>query len=149
MAKSLNRVELIGNLGGDVELRFTTGGQAVGNVNIATTRSYKAAGSEEWTEETEWTPLVIWGKSAENFTKYTSKGDKVFVSGRLQTRNWEDKETGQKRYKTEVVVEDFVLLGGKKDSGDTTPADRAIPPRTAQPARNKPAPVVDETDLPF
>jgi single-strand DNA-binding protein len=122
MAKSLNQVELIGYLGGDVDMRYTQQGTAVGSVNIATTRGVKRG--EVWEDETEWTPLVVWDKSAENLTKYAGKGSRIYVKGRLQTRNWEDKDSGQKRYKTEVVVDDFILLDSK-GSNDTDSAASA------------------------
>lgn len=155
MGKSLNKVELIGHLGADVEMRYTPNGAAVANVNIATARSYKATGSEEWTEETEWTPLVLWSANAENINKYAHKGSRVYVEGRLATRSWDDKDTGAKRYKTEVVVDNFILLDAKPatDGADTQPRTqpttaRPQPTQTRQPARNVPQAVGDEA-LPF
>lgn len=106
---SLNKVMLIGNLGQDPEVRFTPAGQAVATFNIAT--------SERWTdkagqkqEKTEWHRIVVWGKTAENCKEYLSKGRPVFVEGRLQTREWTDKE-GKKRYTTEVVAGLVQFLG--------------------------------------
>jgi single-strand DNA-binding protein len=106
---SLNKVMLIGNLGQDPEVRFTPAGQAVATFSIAT--------SERWTdkagqkqEKTEWHRIVVWGKTAENCKEYLSKGRPVFVEGRLQTREWNDKE-GKKRYTTEVVANLVQFLG--------------------------------------
>ncbi len=131
---SLNKVMLIGNLGQDPEVRFTPAGQAVATFNIAT--------SERWTdkagqkqEKTEWHRIVVWGKTAENCKEYLSKGRPVFVEGRLQTREWTDKE-GKKRYTTEVVASLVQFLGTagerRAPSASTTPAagtsDMTMPP---------------------
>jgi single-strand DNA-binding protein len=159
MAKSLNKVELIGYLGADPEMRYTQGGSAVASVNIATTRSFKRGDSADWEEETEWTPLVLWANTAETITKYAHKGSRVYVSGRLQTRSWDDKDTGAKRFKTEVVVDELILLDGKPagstDKPNAQPAER---PQAAarqntqpsrQPARNVPSKIDSDEDLPF
>jgi single-strand DNA-binding protein len=157
MSKSLNQVELIGYLGADPEMRYTQSGSAVASVNIATTRSFKRAGSEEWEEETEWTPLVLWTNTAETITKYAHKGSRIYVRGRLQTRSWDDKDTGAKRFKTEVVVDELILLDGKptdsaSNNGTQKPAERQQPasrPATRQPARNVPQPADEGDSLPF
>lgn len=107
---SLNKVMLIGRLGNDPDLRYTQGGQAVANFNIAT--------NERWTdksgqsqERTEWHRIVVWGRQAENCEKYLSKGRNVFVEGRLQTREWETKE-GEKRKTTEITAQNVQFLDG-------------------------------------
>lgn len=152
MSKSLNKVELIGYLGADPEMRYTQSGSAVASVNIATTRSFKRAGSEEWEEETEWTPLVLWTNVAETLNKYTHKGSRIYVSGRLQTRSWDDKDTGAKRFKTEVVVDELILLDSKPADANTQPAERplaATKPAARQPARNVAQAVDSDDSLPF
>ena len=105
---SVNKVILIGRLGSDPELRYTQGGQAVANFNIAT--------NERWTdkegkanERTEWHKIVVWGRQAENCEKYLKKGRQVYIEGRLQTRDWEDRD-GNKRYTTEVVAQQVTFL---------------------------------------
>jgi single-strand DNA-binding protein len=115
MSDGLNKVMLIGNLGQDPELRFTQGGQAVLNLRIATNESYLNRDGERQ-ERTEWHSVIIWGKRGEGLNKVLSKGKQIFVEGRLQTRQWEDK-AGAKRYTTEVVATDVVLLGGGSGRG--------------------------------
>jgi single-strand DNA-binding protein len=115
MSDGLNRVMLIGNLGQDPELRFTTGGQAVLNLRIATNESYMNRDGERQ-DRTEWHSVIIWGKRGEGLNKVLSKGKQIFVEGRLQTRSWDDKQ-GNKRYTTEVVATEVVLLGGGSGRG--------------------------------
>ncbi|HEY2119250.1 MAG TPA: single-stranded DNA-binding protein [Candidatus Acidoferrum sp.] len=111
---SVNKVILVGRLGKDPEVRFTSGGQAVANFSMATDSSYKDKSGERQ-KRTEWHKIVVWGKQAEIAQKYLKKGSLIFVDGRLQTREWQDKE-GQKKYTTEIVVNDFRMLGGRSDS---------------------------------
>ncbi len=106
----VNKVIIIGNLGRDPELRYTQGGSAVCQLNIATTRRYTNRTNEQ-VEETEWHRVVVWGKQAEHCSNYLSKGRQVYVEGRLQTRNYDDKD-GVKRYSTEIVAETVQFLGG-------------------------------------
>lgn len=114
MAAGLNRVSLIGNLGKDPEVRYTQGGTAVGTLRIGVTERRKEG--EEYKDHTEWVSVVCFGKTAENASKYLQKGRQIFVEGRLQTRQWEDK-TGQTRYTTEVVASQLLFLGSAKDQG--------------------------------
>ena len=111
----VNKVILVGNLGAKPELRRTSGGQAVAELRVATSRRY--TGKDGATkEETEWHRVVVWGKQAEQCEQYLDKGRQVFVEGRLQTRQWEDK-TGNKRYTTEVVAQQVQFLGGRGGGG--------------------------------
>lgn len=103
MAGSLNKVELIGNLGADPELRYLQNGGAVANLNIATSESWKDKTTGEKKEKTEWHRVVIFGKLAEIAGEYLRKGSKVFIEGSLQTRKWQD-QAGVDRYTTEIVV---------------------------------------------
>jgi single-strand DNA-binding protein len=112
----LNRVTLVGALGQDPELKFTQGGQAILKFRMATTESY-ADKEGKRQERTEWHSVVMWGKRAESLNKLLFKGRTVWVEGRLQTRNWDDKN-GEKRYATEVVATDVGLLGKGKEGGE-------------------------------
>jgi single-strand DNA-binding protein len=107
---SVNKVILVGNLGRDAELRYTPGGAAVATLNMATTEVWNdKAGQRQ--EKTEWHRIVLWGKTAESLNEYLTKGKQIYVEGRLQTRQWDDKD-GNKRYTTEIRGDRIVLLGG-------------------------------------
>ena len=112
MPKSVNKVILIGNLGKDPEIKYTSSGTQVAKFSIATNEGYKDK-SGQWQERTEWHNIVAWQRLAEIVGEYVKKGSKIYVEGRLQTSSWDDKETGQKKYKTEIVANDLVLLGGR------------------------------------
>jgi single-strand DNA-binding protein len=111
MAKSVNKVILVGNLGKDPEVKYTPQGTAVAKITVATSNSYKDKTSGEWQETTEWHNVVLWQRLAEIAGEYLKKGNKVYIEGRLQTRSWDDKQSGQKKYMTEVVANELVLLG--------------------------------------
>src|ERR1700735_2511518 len=110
MARSVNKVILIGNLGKDAETKFTAGGSAVTRFSVATTRSWKDQQTNEWKDETNWTNVILWRQ--ENVSNYLTKGKQVYIEGRLQTRSYDDKE-GKKVYATDVVAEDVILLSGQ------------------------------------
>ena len=113
MAKSVNKVILIGNLGKDPEVKYTPGGMAVAKFSVATSyRSKDKAG--EWQEHTDWHNIVVWDKLAGIAGEYLKKGGKVYIEGRLKTDSWEDPQTKQKKYMTSVVATDLVLLGGRE-----------------------------------
>lgn len=140
----VNKVFLVGNLGKDPELRNMPNGQAVANFSIATSRKFKGADGTRQ-EKTEWHNIVVYGKSAEIAGQYLTKGKMVCVEGRIEQRTWDDKTSGEKRYKTEIVCEDFTMLGGgQRDDARTTntpPADRtAAPDLDSDP---------NDSDLPF
>ncbi len=116
----VNKAILIGNLGRDPELRYTQGGQAVANFSIATTESFTTKDGRR-DERTEWHRIVVWGKTAENCAQYLSKGRTVYIEGRIQTREWENKE-GQKQRTTEVVAQTVQFLGGPRGDADATRA---------------------------
>lgn len=111
MAGGINKVILIGNLGADPEVRFTPSGQAVANFRIATSESWNDKTSGQKQERTEWHRIVVWGKLAELCGEYLKKGRQCYVEGRLQTREWTDKE-GKKNWTTEVVANTVQFLGG-------------------------------------
>jgi single-strand DNA-binding protein len=110
---SVNRVMLVGRLGRDPETRYTSGGQAVANFSVATDESYKDRNGERQ-KRTEWHKIVVWGKQAEIAQQYLKKGSLVFIEGRIQSREWQDKE-GQKRTSFEIVANNFRMLGGRAE----------------------------------
>jgi single-strand DNA-binding protein len=135
MAKGLNKVQAIGYLGRDPEMRYTTGGSAVTNFSIAVTRSWKDK-SGVAQEETEWFKVVAWDKLGEICNQYLTKGARVYIEGRLATRKWTDKD-GQDRYTTEVVASDMIMLDSR---GEATNGQRS--------GRNVPQDMTDD-DVPF
>ena len=112
----VNKVILVGNLGRDPELRYAQSGTAMSNATLATTARRKNR-EGEWADHTEWHRLVFFGKTAETLARYCKKGKQIYVEGRIQTRNWEDKETGQKRYTTEILVNQMQMLGRAGEGG--------------------------------
>ena len=114
--KSVNKVILLGNLGKDPEVKYTPQGTPVAKLTVATNYRYKDK-NEQWQDQTEWHNVVLWQRLAEIAGEYLKKGSKVYIEGRLQTRSWDDKQTNQKRYMTEIVANDLVLLGGRGEGG--------------------------------
>ena len=113
----VNKVILVGNLGKDPEVRYTSGGQAVANLRIATSRSWTDKQSGQRKEETEWHDVEVWGKQAEQCGEYLAKGRQVYVEGRLKTDKWQDKQTNQERSKVKVVADTVRFLGGRGAGG--------------------------------
>lgn len=128
MSKSVNKVILVGNVGKDPDIKYTPSGIPVAKVSLATNEKYKDKRGE-WQERTEWHNLVFWQRLAEIVGEYVKKGSKVYIEGRLQTSSWEDKQSGEKKYRTEIVVADLVLLGangnGNGDHSRSTGTDGA------------------------
>lgn len=160
MARGVNKVILIGNLGSDPEVRYTPDGVPVANFSLATTESWNDRNTGERQERTEWHRLVLWRRQAEVAQQYLKKGSKIYVEGKLQTRSWDD-QSGQKRYTTEIVVFDMQMLdsrgeggggsgggggGGGRDAGYNAGGQNAGP--TAQ-SDAPPPPGGDDDDLPF
>ncbi|MCB1748794.1 MAG: single-stranded DNA-binding protein [Gammaproteobacteria bacterium] len=116
MARGLNKVMLIGNLGADPEVRYTAGGSAVANVRLATAEAWRDRDSGEQQERTEWHRVVFFGRLAEIVNEYLRKGSQVYVEGRLQTRKWQDRD-GNERYTTEIVANEMQMLGGRGGAG--------------------------------
>ncbi len=123
MPKSVNKVILIGNLGKDPEVKYTPSGTPVAKFTVATNESFKDK-SGQLQERTEWHNIVAWQRLAEIVGEYLKKGSKVYIEGRLQTSSWDDRETGQKKYKTEIVANDLVLLSGRTEGSDTEGGSR-------------------------
>ena len=124
MARGINKVIVLGNLGSDPDARYMPNGNAVTNISVATTNSWKDKESGERQEETEWHRVVFFGRLAEIASEYLKKGSQVYVEGRLQTRKWEDKE-GNDRWTTEIVANDMQMLGERISSSPNSDSLRA------------------------
>ena len=149
---SLNKIQIIGNLGADPESRFMPNGDAVCNLRIATTESYKDKSTGEKREITEWHRVVVFRKLAEICSQYLKKGSQVYIEGKMQTRKWTDKD-GQERYTTEIKVHEMKMLGSR-DSGSTYGGDDSAPAsepkgdnKRREPAKQ--APDFNEDEIPF
>ena len=127
MARSLNRAQLIGNLGADPEVRSTSNGGRVANLSLATSRQWKGASGDKQ-EKTEWHKIVLWNNKGSNLAdiaeRYCKKGDKVYVEGSIEYRSWQDKD-GQTRYTTEINARELILLSGKGEGGESYSAPKA------------------------
>lgn len=156
MSKSLNKVFLIGHVGKDPEIKFAPSGMAVAKFSMATNERFKDK-SGEWQDRTEWHNLVAFRRTAEIVGEFVHKGSKIHIEGRLQTSNWEDKQTHEKKYRTEIVVQDLLLLTGRPANGDAAePASGHYREQPAalehdqysQEAHYAPAEITDD-DIPF
>jgi len=116
MPKSVNKVILVGNVGKDPEVRYSQSGTPVANFSLATNERFKDR-SGEWQDRTEWHNIVAWQRLAEIVGEYVAKGSKVYVEGKLQTTSWEDRQSGERKYRTEIVARDLLLLGPRENSG--------------------------------
>jgi len=145
---SVNKVILVGNLGRDAELRYTPGGAAVATLNLATTEVWNDKGGQRQ-EKTEWHRIVLWGKQAESLQEYLTKGKQIYVEGRLQTRQWDDKD-GNKRYTTEIKADRITLLGGGGGGGRSQSVDRGGGAAVSHGGGDEPPmePITDD-DIPF
>jgi single-strand DNA-binding protein len=156
---SVNKVLLVGRLGRDPETRYTAGGQAVANFSVATDESYKDKSGERQ-KRTEWHKIVVWGKQAEIAQQYLKKGSLVFIEGRIQSREWQDKE-GQKRTSFEIVANNFRMLGGRSDGGGSSGGSLGGGARTEEHDQSGPGddfgggagghagPEISDEDIPF
>jgi single-strand DNA-binding protein len=151
MARDLNKVMIIGHLGADPEMRYTPTGSPVTTLRVAASRQWRDANGES-REETEWFSVVAWNKLAEICSQYLTKGSRVYLEGRLQTRSWEDQQSGQTRYKTEVITSDMIILDSRearadRDSDDSPPPPN--PPRGGRGSYSPPGPDIGDEDIPF
>jgi single-strand DNA-binding protein len=150
MARDLNKVMIIGRLGVDPEMRYTPSGSPVTTFRVAASRQWRDSGGET-REETEWFSVVAWNKLAEICNQYLTKGARVYLEGRLQTRSWDDQQSGQTRYKTEVIASDMIILDSRegrpsRDDGSLSQRDTPRPlPRGESPA----PPDIGDEDIPF
>lgn len=155
--KGVNKVILVGNLGKDPEVKYTPQGTPVAKFTVATGDRFKDKDGN-WQDRTEWHNVTAWSRTAEIVGEYLKKGSKVYIEGSLRTHSWEDKQTGQKKYMTEIVVNDLVLLGGRGEgSGDSggysrgasaggNNFDQRTPEHEATPAMSSP---ISDEDIPF
>jgi single-strand DNA-binding protein len=154
MAKSVNKVILLGNVGKDPEIRSTPGGTMVANFSLATSDRFQDA-QGNWQDRTEWHSLVAFKRTAEIVRDYVKKGSKLYIEGKLTTRSWEDKETKQKRYKTEIVVFDLSLLSGREEgAGGARASSQAAnfdqrPPAAEGPDEYSQQAEISDADIPF
>ena len=114
--KSVNKVILLGTIGRDPEVKYTPSGTPVAKFSMATNERFKDKDGN-WQDRTEWHNIVAWQRTAEIIGEYVKKGDRLYVEGKLQTSSWDDKQSGEKKYRTEIVANDIVLIGGKRDGG--------------------------------
>ena len=149
MARGINKVILVGNLGKDPEIRYTANGAAIANVTIATSESWKDKNTGEQVEKTEWHRVVFFNRLAEIVGEYLKKGSKIYVEGRLQTRKWQDQQ-GQDRYTTEIVANEMQMLDSR-GGGAASFGDRPARPQRSEPASQQaPAPSDDfDDEIPF
>jgi single-strand DNA-binding protein len=146
MARGVNKVILIGNLGADPETRYAPSGTAIANVRLATTDSRRDKETGEQVERTEWHNVVFFSRLAEIVSEYLRKGSQVYVEGRLQTRKWQDRD-GNDRYTTEIVADNMQMLGGRGAGAGAPPAERGGSSRPA--ARAQPAAEFEDDEIPF
>jgi len=143
MAKSVNKVILVGNVGQDPEVKYTASGVPVARLSLATNERFKDR-NDQWQDKTEWHSVVAWQRLAEIVGEYVCKGSKLYIEGKLQTSTWEDKQSGERKYRTEIVARDIVLLGsrdGGEEGRPETPGEKS----NTEPA----ASVVADPDIPF
>ena len=150
MARGVNKVILVGNLGKDPEVRYSPNGSAMANVTIATAESWKDKQSGEKQEKTEWHRVVFFNRLAEIVGEYLKKGSQVYIEGRLQTRKWQGQD-GQDRYTTEIVANDMQMLGSRAGGGGDTSWNQQPSNEAAQKSSPPSAPPVDDfdDDVPF
>ena len=151
MARGVNKVILVGNLGKDPDVRYSASGTGVARLSVATATARKDEQSGEWAEQTEWHNVVLFGRQVEVAEKYLRKGRQVYIEGRLQTRKWQD-QSGQDRYSTEVIAQDMQMLGAhaEEGSGGYTKAGDSAPRPTPQVASpHQPPPGNFDEDIPF
>jgi len=144
---SVNKAILVGNLGRDAEMRFTAGGTPVATVSLATTERYTDREGQK-REDTQWHRIVIWGKTAESLHEYLTKGKQIYVEGRIQTREWTDKE-GKQNKTTEIRADRIVLLGGGGEGRGPRPARERVTEGAEATADASPVDAPHDDDIPF
>ena len=159
MARGVNKVILLGNLGKDPEVKYTQGGMAVANFSLATSSSVKDKDGN-WQDKTEWHNIKAFGRTAEIAGEYLKKGRTVYLEGRIHYDSWDDKETGQKKYMTQILVNELTLVGGQREGGEgggysgarggggkaASNMDQRVPEHEEGPA---PAGEITDEDIPF
>jgi single-strand DNA-binding protein len=156
MAKGVNKVFLLGNVGKDPEIRTTPGGMTVATFSLATADRAKDA-QGNWADKTEWHNLVAFQRTAEIVRDYVKKGTQIFVEGKIQTRSWDDKESGQKKYRTEILINELSLLGGRGEGGSSAgssssgsySSSRSSSPAATAPSNDYADQGITDEDIPF
>ena len=150
MARGVNKVILIGNLGNDPDIRYTASGAAVANISLATAETWRDKETGDQQERTEWHRIVFFGRLAEIVGEYLKKGSQIYVEGRLQTRKWQDKE-GNDRYTTEIVANEMQMLGSRGVSSGPADLDQSAAAEKAETGKQakKPADEDFDDDIPF
>jgi single-strand DNA-binding protein len=147
MPKSVNKVILVGNVGKDPEVRYSQSGTPVAKFSLATNERFKDR-NDEWQERTEWHSIVAWQRLAEIVGEYVAKGSKVYVEGKLQTTSWEDRQSGERKYRTEIVARDLLLLGPRENGGADHQGQTHNENIQDQPSHAGSGEIVDD-DIPF
>lgn len=149
MFTDINRAEIIGNITNDLNLRTTGSGTAVLSFGVATNRRYKSQTNDEWQEETTFHNVVVWGRQAENLSQRARKGTRLYISGRLSTRTWDDQD-GKKNYKTEIVAETISLIS-RYEQGPSSSSDyeKSAPSQSTSSKASNAEEIIDPDDLPF
>lgn len=157
MARSINKVTLLGNVGKDPEIRSSASGVMVANLTLATSDRFQDQ-QGNWQDRTEWHTLVAFKRTAEIVRDYVKKGSKIYVEGKLQTRSWDDKESGAKRYRTEIIVNELVLLSAREEgaggsyarsSSSAASYDQRPPAATAGGDESAQSTEISDDDIPF
>jgi single-strand DNA-binding protein len=146
--KSVNKVILIGNLGKDPEVKFTPSGTPVAKFSLATNERYKDK-SGEWQDRTEWHAIVAWQRLAEIVGEYVTKGSKLYLEGKLQTISWEDKQSGEKKYRTEIVAQEPVLLDARGDGASDNGGRGKGRGRSKKVVAEMASTEIESSDIPF
>lgn len=136
MSRDLNKVQLTGHLGQDPEVTYTTTGSARATFTLATNHTWKDCEGQVQ-QDTQWTPIVAWDKLGEICAEYLRQGSRVYVEGRLQTRSWEDQDSGEKRSRTEVVLNEMIMLDSKRDSDEAAAPDPDPEPTPAPTSKRR------------
>jgi len=149
MAKGVNKVFLLGNVGKDPEVRTTANGMSVASFSLATADRAKDS-SGTWVDKPEWHNLVCFDKLAETAKNYVKKGSSLFVEGKITNRSWDDKETGQKKYRTEIIVNDFTFVGSKSEGGSSSGSYSSTKSSSpSAPANDYADQQITDEDIPF
>jgi single-strand DNA-binding protein len=148
MPKSVNKVILVGNVGKDPEVKYTPNGVALAKFSLATNERFKDK-SGEWQDRTEWHNVLAWERLAEIVGEYVHKGAKLYVEGRLQTSSWEDRQSGEKKYRTEIVARDLILLGDANGHGNGRPVQERQSAREQTHDEEYAQSQITDEDIPF
>ena len=145
MPRSVNKVILVGNVGKNPEVKYSPSGTPVAKFSLATNEGFKDR-NDQWQDRTEWHNIVAWQRLAEIVGEFVAKGSKIYIEGKLQTSCWEDGQSGERKYRTEIVVREIVLLGPRTNGANQEPSNR---PETQDIPADSGASAVTDEDIPF